>query len=306
VKPGIFRVEIFGQQDEHLTVHGEGEGDRGCWFGEDQVDGIYDAPEKQTWKSGARSIGSRPKNRKILERDMEIGFHITETDTHTYEQNESYLLQAVGWELDPCDEDAKYAKLALTTDISGTRFLDVVQYEESEFGPKIDPMIQQHGNLILKLRSGDPDWYETDFISPFEFSGAEEGFVEVWNPTPRWVLQTWGVTPGVYTFPDYTWRGPKGNRSPGGPDVGRVITTTEILDTDGYTQFNRNREKLPAVNEHDTNITARMNGKFVVNAIPPYTQRQAVPVWKEDAGEGRIELIQPRKWSRPWGGELQS
>lgn len=301
----IESIEILGQNDEHIPIHEGNEGERGVHIAEDGVDTLFNAsPEKQTWKSGARSKGSKPRNRKILHRDIDLSCLVKETQEYPYEFNESYLLQAVGWELDPYDDDAKLCRIRVTTDLSGPRDLDVVQYEEPEFSPKIDPIKQQFGEITLKLRCGDPDWYEDDWISPYEFSGAGEGWVEVWNPTPRAVYQTWGVTPGVWSIPDPTWRGAKGDRRPGGPQVGRILSNLEVVATDGYTQFNRNRDLLPAVNENDTNITARMNGQFVLNEIPPYTQKQRIPVWKEDSGAGRIELIQARRWQRPWGGEL--
>lgn len=303
--PRVESIEILGQNDESIPIHEDNEGERGVHLAYDGVDALFNAsPEKQTWKSGARSKGSKPRNRKILHKDFDLDFKVKATREYSYEFNESYLLQAVGWELDPYDDDAKYARIRVTTDLSGPRDLDIVQYEEPDYSPKRDPVAQQFGEITLKIRCGDPDWYEDDWISGYEFTGADEGWVEVWNPTPRAVLQTWGVTPGVWSFPDYSWRGKPGDRRPGGDQIGRIISSVEVVDTDGYTQFNRDRDKLPAVNENDTNITNRMQGQFVLNEIPPYTQKQRIPVWKEDSGEGRIELIQARRWTRPWGQEF--
>lgn len=305
MKPGIIQIRIEGQNGERITVHGEGEGDRGIYLAEDGVDTLLaPTPEKQTWKTGARQRGSRPKFRKILHKDIDLTFLVKDTQLHTMEQNESYLLQAIGHELDEWDDESHYARVAVVTDMSGTRYMDVVQYEEMDYEPRIDPIRQQFSRLTLKVRCGGGDWYEPDFVSAFEFdNGPGEGFVEVHNPTPYPMLHSWGMTPGVWTFPDWSWRGKPMNRRPGGPEPERFITTVEILETDGYTMYHRDRSKLAVENENETNILARTGGQYLVYAIPPYTQRQRIPVFKDDAGPGRIELIQPRRWPRAWGGE---
>ena len=215
-QPGITSIEIFGQNGEYLCVHGEGAGDRGVFLGEGQVAGIYDSPEKQVWRSGARQIGAKQKNRKILARDMDLGFKCRETRTHSAEENESYLVQAIGYELEPLDDYARWARLRITTDLSGWRDLDIVQYEEPDFSPKQDPIKDQLLNPILKLRSGNPDWYEDDVITSATWvqDGWQEIVVE--NPTPRPMLHKWVATQGTWTIPDVSWRGGKNARYPAG------------------------------------------------------------------------------------------
>ena len=225
---GIIRAEIFGQNGEYLCVHGDGAGDRGVYLGEGQVAGIYDSPEKQVWKSGSRQIGAKQRNRKILARDLDLGFLCKETTTHTAEENESLLIQAIGYDLDQWDEDAKYARLRITTDISGWRDLDIVQYQEPDLAPAQDPIMQHLLNPVLKLRSGNPDWYSDDVVSSVTFT--EDGWKEivVENPSPRPMLHKWICTMGTWTLPDFSWVGSKGNRRPGGKHVDRYITAPTI------------------------------------------------------------------------------
>ena len=310
-RPGIVQIAIHGQNDEKIIVHGEGAGTSGVYLAEDGVDTLLaHAPEKQTWKSGARSKGSRPKNRKILHKDIDLTFLVMETDVTPYEVNDSYLEQAIGYELDPYDDDAKYAKIALTTDISGTRFMDIVQYEEADFVPSIDPQFQEFGETTLKVRSGDPDWYEPDWVSSCEFDSSGEGYVEVWNPTPRDMHLYWVCTLGTWDIPDFSWKGKKGHRYPAGRDEARFIRTPAITSTHGGLRINAtDRNKLMAEDFNDTNILALFNGQHFIHKIPAYTQRQRIPVYFTDSqsvGEGRIELRQPRRWPRAYGGELRA
>lgn len=315
MKPGIVQITIHGQHDEVIPVHGEGAGSRGVYLSEDGVDTLLaHAPEKQTWKSGARQKGSKPKNVKILHKDMDLEFCVLERDTIPYEVNDSYLEQAVGHELDPYDPDAKYAKVAVTTDISGTRFLDIVQYEEADFSPDIDPIQQQYGAVTLKVRAGDPDWYEDDWISPCEFTSSGEGFVEVWNPTPRPAHLYWVCTLGTWEIPDFSWTGTPNNRRPGGKSQARFVNTPPITATHGGLRISAtDRTRLMAMDFHDTNILGLFGGRFFgpnkLHMIPPFTQKQRIPVFFTDsqsAGEGRIELRLPRRWPRAYGGEFRA
>lgn len=307
-KAGITRIEVLGQNDEYLCVHGDGAGDRGVYLAESQVAGIYDSPEKQVWKSGSRQIGSKQKNRKIVARDMDLGFICKETATHTAEENESYLVQAIGYGLDQWDDHAKYARLRVTTDMSGPRDLDIVQYEEPDFSPKQDPIMHQMLNPLLKLRSGNPDWYSADVVSTQTW--ADDGWkdVVVENPTPRPMLHRWVATKGTWTIPDFSWRGGKGERYPGGVHSDRFISCPTITDSDGGMVIETDLQELMARSANDTNILARFAGQFFKYAIPAYTQRQTMRVYCEDVPEegAVIQLVQPRRWPRPWGLELRA
>lgn len=305
MKPGIRRIEILGQNDEHLIVHPEELVNRGVYLEEDGVSGIYDSPEKQTWKQGARQNKSKQKSRKALARDMDLGFLVTDTTGHTYEENESYLIQAIGYELDKYDDDAKYARLAVTTDLSGTRYLDVLQYEEPDFAPKIDSIKQQLGKPLLKIRSGNPDWYEPDVITSCTFTESGWGDIEIENPTNREMMHKWICTLGTWTIPDPSWRGSKGNRYPGGPDGDRTVTSPEITVQDGGLTIDLDPDELMARSAYGTNILARFGGQAFLHKIPPYTQKQTLRVFVDDVPEGgaMIQLVQPRLWTRPWGLE---
>jgi len=303
---GIVRIEIFGQNDEYLCVHGDGAGDRGVYLGQGQVTGIYDSPEKQVWKSGSRQIGSKQRNRKILARDLDLGFLCKESTVHTAEENESYLVQAIGYDLDQWDLNAKYARLRVTTDLSGWRDLDIVQYEEPDLSPRNDPLQDQLLNPILKLRSGNPDWYADDVVSTATW--VEDGWqtVEVENPTPRPMLHKWIATQGKFTIPDFSWQGPKGARYPGGIHSDRFIACPEITASDGGMTIDIDLQELMARSANRTNILARFGGQFFKYAIPPYTQKQRLPVYCAEVPDGgaQIQLVQPRRWPRPWGLEL--
>ena len=66
--------------------------------------------------------------------------------------------------------------------------------------------------------------------------------------------------------------------------------------------------ELMARSANNTNILARFAGKFFLHPIPPYTQRTTIPVFCEQVPDdgALIQLVQPRRWPRPWGLELRA
>jgi len=100
--PGIVAIRIV-RGGTTFHVHGDQAGAEGVWLAAGQVDGIYDAPVKTTWKTGAFQEGSWQKYNKWLHRDMSLGFHIRDTFTE-YELNESLFRQIFDYQLDPWED----------------------------------------------------------------------------------------------------------------------------------------------------------------------------------------------------------
>ncbi|GAH00258.1 unnamed protein product, partial [marine sediment metagenome] len=185
------------------------------------------------------------------------------------------------------------------SDMSGTRQLDVLMYDVPEFHPAIDPHKNQHGLLILKLRGGNPFWYETAATASgwHEDSVAGDGTVTVTNPTDRIMHHKWILTVGTYTLPDHQWVGAPGARTPGGAFGSRTIADIEVTSANGGAVVDLDRENLMFRDGNDTNILAQLAGKIFAFPIPPYTPATDLAV----TGDGMARLVMPRRWSRPWG-----
>lgn len=304
MKNGVLGIRIR-KGDTVFHVHGDKAGQEGVWLAHGQVQGIYDAPVKTTWKTGAFQAGSTQKSRKWLHRDMTLGFHIKDTFT-SYEFNESLFRQIFDYEEDPWDEDYEPTVIEVETSLSGTRKLDVLMYEQPDFDSDIDPQQQQYGNLILKLRAGQPFWYEDDVLKSFTaFTGSATGFIQVSNPTDQVMYQKWVLTRGTWTLPDYSWEGPRGARVPAST---RTVSGIEITADNGGGVVDLDRQELMFRDSNNTNLLAQLGGKFFEHPIPPYTPLQNLPVSYTSAptGGATVQLRQPRRWSRPWGMELAS
>lgn len=304
MQTGIHSIRIR-KGDTVFHVHGDKAGQEGVWLAHGQVQGIYDAPVRTTWKTGAFQAGSTQKSRKWLHRDLTLGFHIKETFT-SYEFNESLFRQIFDYEEDPWDPNYEPTTIEVETALSGVRKLDVLMWEQPDFDADIDPQQQQHGNLILKLRAGQPFWYSDDVTSNFSATtSSATGFVTVSNPTDQVMHQKWVLTRGTWTLPDYSWSGARGERA---PSSSRTVSDITITQANGGAVIDLDRQELMLRDQNNTNILAQLSGKFFEYPIPPYTPARSLPVSyiTAPAGGATVQLRQPRRWSRPWGMELAS
>jgi hypothetical protein len=306
--PGIKAVRIV-KGDRVLHVHGALGGSEGVWMAMGQVHGLYDAPVKTTYKAGAFQEGSTHRRTQKLQRDLEIGFHVRDTKT-SYELNDSVLRQMFDYEVDRWDVTPSPTTIEVETDLSGIRKLDVLMYEEPEFVPDLDPLKQEFGTCIFKLRAADPMWYEDTVTDSFSDTGSSaSGFVTVENPTDNLMYQKWVLTPAAWFVSDVQWVGPKGARVPGGANAGRRVGGINITVGNGGGVGDLDRNELMWRDANNTNIMGQLGSTTIlVYPIPPYTPATLLPVSFSGApaGGARLELWMPRRWSRPWGLEIAS
>lgn len=308
------RAMYFTGGGRTFHTHGELGGLEGVWNAQGQVRGIWEAPVQTTWKTGAFQEGSTQKAVKRLHRDMLLGFHVVETGSVGAEDNESDFRSIFDYEIDEWDDQPEPTTLHVVTDKSGERQLDLLLYDTPDMEPEIDPMQEGYFNLILKVRAGQPNWYEMDpetgkeFKSVFQSGATDgEGYIEVWNPCDRPIRQEWILTRATWTVPDVSWRGGKYRRRPGGVWADRMIPLHPISDVQGGVRISLEPQRLLVRDFNNTNAVATIlkPGQRFMHIIPPYTPRQMLPISYIDApaGGARAELIQPHRWTRPWGQE---
>lgn len=305
IKNRVIAVRIR-KGDLLFHVHGEQAGAEGVWLAEGQVQGLYDAPVKTTWKTGAFQVGSRYKGKKREHRDLILGFHIADTAT-TYEFNESQFRQAFQYELDPWDPDHSPTTIEVVTELSGTRKLDVLMFENPEFEASQDPIMQQYGNLIMKLRAGNPDWYSDDYTYTFSSTSLQaSGYLMVQNPTDQVAHQKLVLTRANWVVPDCQWVGPPAARTPGGEHADRVLADLNLTGINGGAILDWDRSQLAFRDTNNTNLQAQIGQRFLVYPIPPQTPPTPLPISYTSAfpGGAAAQLIIPQRWSRPWGMEL--
>ena len=312
--PGITEI-VIRRGLAVFHVYGPDAGAEGVWLAQGQVDGLYDASVKTTWRSGAFQVGSTQKSVKYEHRDLDLGFHLIETAASTFEWNESEFRQIFNYEDDPWEDPVVPTVIEVTTEISGTRKLDVLMHEKPTMEAAVDPLKQQHCNIILHLRAAQPLWYEADRTSTFTSTAtAASSTVLVENPTDQPMLHRWIVTSAAgggdvnYTLPDFEWSGAPGARAPGGTNAARLINDIVVTAAHDGATIELDRSKLMYRAADDSNILGSMGGsKLFTYAIPSWTAPFYLPVsYKGATGGATVQLVMPRKWSRPWGLEASS
>lgn len=290
-------------------THGVGAGSEGVWSGQGQVKGIFHSPVQTSYKTGAFQEGSTLKSVKWLHRDLLMGFHITDTPDRAMEDNESDFLSIFEYEEDEWDDNPQPTTLHIDTFKSGERRLDVMMYEHPEVESDVDPIEQQYLNPILKLRAEQPHWYQPDHRTRFSGGqGSASGFIEVSNPTDRPMKIKWILTRAQWNIPDFSWKGPKYSRRPGGIYKDRIVPLQPITDIQGGAVISLDTANDLMVRDHNyTNAlpTLLPNGQAFIHVVPPYTPKTMLPISYTGApvGGAMATLVQPRRWTTPWGRE---
>lgn len=295
-------VEIYGCDGSYWCVHGDGAGDEGVYLAEGEVEGIVEAPVETEWKSSAFQIGGTYKHTKWLYRDLDLGFHVV-AGTDVLEAYNG-LVSAFDYRVDPWDDTARSARIDWTTDLSGTRSLDVLLHEQPSMDMERDLEVDEYAHVLMPLRAGQPMWYTADEVKVVEVgSGTHDVFVEMSNPTDQPCFHKWVLTVGTYTLPDFSWRGPRGARVPGGPMASRTVQVPAVTVGQGGAVLDLDPMELDDRAADGSNRLGQYNppGKRLENFIPPFTPKTLVPVRiVAPSGGARLELRMPRRYSRPW------
>lgn len=323
-----WKITLISPDGDEMVVHPENKATHGVYLTEDGVKGdIIDAPVKTEWESLAKQEGGTQKGVSWEYRDISLQFHVTDNSRYSAEEADSLLRMMFDYEEDEWDPD-KNRQTQMKFEVVGGPFagternLYLLMHDTPEQEIKRDPMMDQYFLPTMHLRAGQPMYAE--FIdngnghldpfktSAFNFSGSGtfQGEVEVYNPTDRALRHSWVVAAGAGAqafIPDFSWVGKKAQRVIGGPNPTRVIQLPTILANSGGIRVTLERGKVMVEDKNGTNAMGRLPvpGKIFLYRIPPYTPKTMLPVkiTNVPAGGGRIELRQPRLWSRPYGLE---
>jgi hypothetical protein len=99
--------------------------------------------------------------------------------------------------------------------------------------------------------------------------------------------------------------GDPGERYPGGAQGSRYINDITITTANGGAVIDLDRSQLMYRDLNNTNILGQQGAnKIFTFPIPPYTPEFELPVsYKGKVGGATVQLVQPRRWSRPYGLE---
>lgn len=309
-------IRIHGADGSVWPVHGQNAGEMGVWLGKGEVEGLFAAPIRQAWSSGSQEIGGHQDGEWIDVRDILLGFHVTDA-RWPVSVTDALFRQAFVSRVDRWDHSARSARIEAHSEMSGSRFLDVLQYEGRDFNPELDHLSQGYAGPTIPLRAGQPLYYSDDEVSTFTSTATSaSGFVTISNPCPVPMFHKWVVTRCQATLPDFSWSGAPGARVPGvdkrssRDDSERTILLPLLNETHGGATVDLdhlNANCLMIRDTSDQNMLGQMPvpGKYFIYEVPPHTPPTELPVSYTGAptGGAMIQCIQPRRWDEPVGGE---
>lgn len=309
-------IVVYGANASVWHVHGTDAGAEGVWLAKDQVEGVFEAPLRQSWDANARQIGGSLKGQWNDVRDLALGFHCVPTASKKVEQVEDEFRSAFVYREDEWDWNAVLPRIAVTSPRTPTRSLDVQMYSEPDFNPGLDPLVTEFATPIVKLRAGQPFWYAANVLSSWSTAAASgSGTVTVSNPSSLPMHAKWVMTRGQWTLPDRSWSGPPNARvvgrdkMTGRDDSARTILLPNITSAHGGATVDLawlTGAELMIRDASNQTMLGQMPvpGQYFSHVFPSQLQSVTVPVsvTGAPAGGAMVQLIQPRLYSRPIGG----
>lgn len=300
-------ITLIGSSGKHWPVHrGRSKSGRhpGITLAEGSVVGLMDAPIETDWVEDT-SGGAVLAGERFVARDMTLGFFVSEelAGTPIGGQLESDFRREFTSRADRYDPNFRHPQVLVESDVSGPRRLTIQMREAPDMKMQQDPFTRRFFDLTYQVRAGQPLYLGDTGRAEFETdSPSGSGFVTVSNPTDVDIKQTWVLTRGLWTLPDPSWKGARGERVPGGEHGSRTLTLPMITESDQGVRLTREfNRKLHASTFTGTNFLPRMNGQWLLFDIPAYTRPTSLPISVTDApaGGARAELLMPELWTRP-------
>lgn len=243
--------------------------------------GIYEAPRKTLWNTGAFQAGASYAGHRIEALDAVLSFNVFGDNGEHWEDVDDRFRAA--WDYD--------RETQFVYDSGQERWLWLRLMEEPKFEPLHDPRLGAYGRVTLTVRAGWPLWESAPEFSSATLTNSST-MIQISNPTdtPCWL--EWAVDgDGVFTLPDRSWiQGDKDAlRAVATPSLTKGVTLT--IATYPLTE--------PYVASDGSNIAGRFGGVLFLYPVPPHTPMTYVQV---AGGTGVVECRMKRFWNRPYGG----
>jgi hypothetical protein len=223
---------------QHLETLVEVEGHNGEWFDltngtegvylATEVEGFDDPPIKVVYEEPGNLPGARFLNDRILRRDLSFGVEIlNDAGEGKWLRRESEWRKA--WSA------SKVSRIYITTEESGTRYLNCRLGESPRTEMVYDPSLNSINRTSMIVYAGDPFWYEDDAVYevktrldtrfdpnfwtppwPWEELPKEELSITVdastggVNPTDQHIFPVWTVPGATEQIPNFPWPFPEG------------------------------------------------------------------------------------------------
>ena len=267
-------ITLDGVDGSEWVIHGAGSKRSPVRLLEGSVGDLIDPPVSTTYKARVGQAGSQYRGHRVEERFIILDVIVFGDSGLDWGRTDSDFRKALAYDKD--------ARIRVTTQLSGERYIHVRLSEQPEFNNDHDRGEQGAAMYTLTLVAADPFWRSDTFTDEFVFDGMNwcgdtitvdnPGDVDCW---PKWVL----AGRGRAILPDW--------------DESHLLHIPYLNGGDGVVDTDPMEELLTTTN--NTQAWAEMNGQFAMNPVPAYTRPTEVPVSINPLP--RVDVVLPEAWS---------
>ncbi len=303
-KSNIRIVGCDGGQVWH--IYGDKMGAEGVELLAGGLDALYEAPVRTVERTPVRMDGAVLRAVKTAVMEPVITVIVKGSHVNPFRRVDGAFREAFDYELDPFFEESTWAQIVWETKES-TRWIDVALTSGTTWDAEewTDPHRVGWWIVELHLKAYVPFWNEKPKKTAIEFptTGTHEFVIS--NPTGVTMYQKWVGTRAQWRLPDNSWTGKRWKRTPGGLWPTRSILYPNLTAEEYGIKVDYDPMSLPVRDAFDHNLVARMpvSADYPLHAVPPFTPKTTVEVTATNVpgGGAMMQLIQPRRYRRPWG-----
>ena len=273
-------IEYVGVDGSTWVLSGPGMGEQGVELAL-KPKGMYGAPVKTIWRSGANQDGGTYEGQRHPARDIQWAIHLFGVDG--YDLEDVYGRWSRAW------STSKTGTIRYTTPSGVTRTIAVQLVEMINTEPDRDPRLTGYVKLALDIRAPRP-WYQSEPArDAWRFDGINfVGHVTVSNPTDRPSALRWSLkSPARFILPDYSW-------VEGDEHENRMVRMPfQKLGQD--VAIDTQEGEPTAVCPGYPNYWALLGGQDFLYTVPPGTPPTTIPIYVDPLPTIPFNL--PIEWS---------
>jgi len=281
-------VELKGVNGDVIHQAGPRAGQEGMYLAEDGMDGIMDPPIKVFWDDQMDTPGEVYTGYRYEAREVTLKVHVLSDDgvNNWWETRDTRYRKLFSPD--------KQAELRIITG-DGLRILYIRLVDNHKVNTRTDPRGRTLNTITTSVKAGDPFWHGKDNVHVEVLEAGDSTFnVVMENATDQMAWPVWVIPESSRTtLPDYDF-----TEDPPKP---RAIRMPQLLEGEScVVQVDPRYKQVEA--ENGAPVLARMNGKRLLNHLPPWTPPTQVPVTVEGATAGQEVMLRiPRLYTTPWG-----
>lgn len=301
----VATIELDGVNDDHIVLSDSNEafGDEGMEL-DVSPKGIFSTAFKTRTESGAFTLGGRIVGEEVPIREVTMGINLFDMGSGIEDTIERFRRL---WAVPGTRQRKRSTRFTYTSELSGSRWLDLRLSQELSFSPEKDWSLQGFARVVVSAIAVQP-MYESEadvrsWTNPS--SGTNTGWIPAWNPTDQDLFFSWAFDPATeWRFGDMSFGNEWYYKRPVGADANRWIISPTLTQR---LYVNAGPMKRTYRSEDGSDASGLFGGVEPLYWMPPHTGNAdnpvMIPVRCNGPAGATAALKMRRLWSTEAGGE---